>query len=112
MPELLVAPNMVDLIPTIVLQPPDHLAAVHKLGYTLNTHLSMEFEQGLPGSPLTGFIEPPKKGTRRVGAFLCSNFEVETDQQLPVLLSPAVAEAAARLPRAVRPFRILRLAPV
>jgi len=31
MPELFVAPNMVDLIPTIVLQPPDHFAAVHKL---------------------------------------------------------------------------------
>ena len=38
--ELLVAPNMVDLIPTIVLQPPNHLAAVHKSLYTLNTHLS------------------------------------------------------------------------
>jgi len=31
MSELLVAPHLVDFIPTIVLQPPDHLAAVHNL---------------------------------------------------------------------------------
>jgi hypothetical protein len=38
--ELLVAPNMRNLIPTILLQAPYDFSAGHKIRYTLFTHLS------------------------------------------------------------------------